>query len=389
MQRGTEPMRVLHIAAGNLYGGVETFLVTLARFRQSAPALEQEFALCFDGRLRSELAAAGASVHSLGAVRVRQPISIWKARHRLRAILNERRTDVVVCHMAWPYAIFAPVVRGSERSLVFWLHMATDGSHWLERWARMTAPDLAIAPSRFVAETLPTLFPRVDAHVIHYAVAAPDGSERIERSKVRAELNTPADSIVIVQACRLEQWKGQAVHLRALAELRDLPGWICWMVGGAQRPHEMRFLGALKAQASELGITERVRFAGQRADVPRVLAAADIYCQPNTGLEGLPIIFTEALDAGLPIVTTDIGGFDEIVDDSCGIRVAPDDSAAAAGALRSLVTDPLLRKRLGAAGPARARSLCDPGSQIQAMKTLFDELSGNREDDGIATAHSL
>ena len=382
-------MRVLHITAGNLYGGVETFLVTLARFRKSVPELDQEFALCFDGRLKDELAATGASVHSLGAVRVRQPISIWRARNRLRAILDRRRIDVVVCHMAWPYAIFAPVVRTSERSLVFWLHMASAGRHWLERWSRMTEPDLAIAPSRFVADTLPAVFPGVEAHVVHYAVAPPGASARGERTRVRAELNTPADALAIVQACRLEPWKGQRVLLRALGELRDLPGWICWMVGGAQRPHEARFLESLKQQASELGIAGRVRFAGQRSDVPRVLAAADIYCQPNTGLEGLPIIFAEALDAGLPIVTTNIGGFEEMVDGSCGLRVAPDDSAAVADALRSLITDQVLRARLGAAGPARARSLCDPGSQIQAIKTLFDELPERSQANGIAAAHSF
>ena len=383
-------MRVLHIGAGNLFGGVETLLVTLARFRKSVPELSQEFALCFDGRLKDELAATGARVHSLGAVRVRQPISIWKARRRISAVLDERGIDVVVCHMAWPYAIFAPVVRRSERSLVYWMHLASNGRHWLERWARMTEPDLAIAPSRFVADTIPAMFPRVAAHVVHCAVAAPEDSSRLERTRVREELNTPDDAIVIVQASRLEQWKGQAVHLRALGELRDLPGWICWMVGGAQRPHEIRFLASLKAQASELGIADRVRFAGQRADVPRVLAAADIYCQPNTGLEGLPIVFTEALDAGLAIVTTDIGGFEEVVDDSCGLRVAPEDSAAVAGALRCLIADPGLRKRLGAAGPARARSLFDPSSQIRAMKTLFDELPVRRHASGIATAaHSL
>ena len=383
-------MRVLHLNAGNLYGGVETFLVTLARFRNSVPALEQQFALCFGGRLKDELAANGASVHDLGAVRVRQPISIWKARHRLRTLLDEQRIDVVVCHMAWPYAIFAPVVRGSERSLVFWLHMATEGRHWLERWSRMTDPDLGVAPSRFVAATMPAVFRGIEAHVVHYAVAPPGDSSRAERTKVRAELNTPADAIVIVQACRLERWKGQSVHLRALAELREVPGWICWMVGGAQRPHEARFLESLKAQASELGIAERVRFAGQRSDVPRVLAAADIYCQPNTGLEGLPIIFTEALDARLPIVTSDLGGFEEIVDDSCGIRVAVGDSAAVANALRSLLADPARRERLGAAGPARARSMCDPVAQIKKMKTLFDQLHERRQAaNGIAAAHSL
>ena len=51
-------MRVLHVSSGNLYGGVETALVALARFRNLCPAMQPEFALCFEGRLSKELANA-------------------------------------------------------------------------------------------------------------------------------------------------------------------------------------------------------------------------------------------------------------------------------------------------------------------------------------------
>ncbi len=385
--RQSAMIRALHIVSGKLYGGVETFLVTLARFAKSCPALEHQFAACFDGRLREEIVAAGAVVHDLGQVRVRQPISIWRARNRLRKLLEQDEIDVVVCHMAWAHAIFAPAVRAADKALVFWLHMATDGQHWLERWARMTEPDLAIAPSCFTAESMRAMFPRIESRVVHYAVAPPDNCLRDERSGVREELETAPDAIVIVQACRMETWKGQSVHLNALAELRDLPGWICWMVGGTQRPHEVQYLESLKQQALRLGIADRIRFAGQRSDVPRILAAADIYCQPNTGLEGLPIVFTEALDAGLPVITSDLGGFEESVDQSCGIRVAAGDVRAVAAALRSLIIDGSLRRQLGSAGPAKARALSDPESQIRLMGTLFEDLVTGKH--AVAAAHSI
>ncbi len=380
-------IRALHIVSGKLYGGVETLLVTLARYRKSCPTLDQQFAVCFDGRLREEMVAAGAVVHDLGTVRVRQPISIWRARNRLRKLLEQHKIDVVVCHMAWAHAIFAPVVRAADKSLVFWLHMATDGQHWLERWARMTEPDLAIAPSRFTAESMAAMFPRIESRVVHYAVAPPDDSLRNERSVVREEFETSLDAIVIVQACRMETWKGHSVHLDALADLREVPGWICWMVGGAQRVHEVQYLESLKQLASRLGIADRIRFAGQRADVPRILAAADIYCQPNTGLEGLPIVFTEALDAGLPIITSDLGGFQEIVDQSCGIRVAAGDARGVAAALRRLIIDGSLRRQLGSAGPAKARALSDPEAQIRLMGALFEGLVQSKH--AVAAAHRI
>src|SRR2546422_5237601 len=56
-------MRVLHVSSGNLYGGIETLLLTLARHRNLCPGLDQHFALCFEGRLSEELAAVGARVH--------------------------------------------------------------------------------------------------------------------------------------------------------------------------------------------------------------------------------------------------------------------------------------------------------------------------------------
>src|SRR4029079_8927815 len=70
-QRGGDVAgRVLHLAAGNLYGGVETFLVTLAR---SPRRLEHRLALFFEGRLASELRAAGADVEVLGPARLGRP----------------------------------------------------------------------------------------------------------------------------------------------------------------------------------------------------------------------------------------------------------------------------------------------------------------------------
>src|SRR5690348_10269843 len=106
-----QPMRVLHCYSGNLYGGIETLLVTLARRRALIPAMEPEFALCYEGRLSGELHAAGAAVHALDAVRFRRPWTVVRARRRLGRLLDERRPEVVVCHACWPQALFGPVVK--------------------------------------------------------------------------------------------------------------------------------------------------------------------------------------------------------------------------------------------------------------------------------------
>ena len=384
-------MRVLHIVNGRLYGGVETALVTMARCRLLCPEIEPEFALCFDGRLRDELTAAGAPVHMLGEVRVRHPLSVWRARRRLSELLDERAPDVVVCHLAWAQAIFGPSVRTSGVPLVFWAHDATDALHWLDRWARLTPPDLAICNSNFTAATTRRLYPRVATQVVYCPVSPPAFNASVnERAEVRDEFNTPGDAIVIVQVSRMEELKGQRLHLEALGRLRDLPGWVCWIVGSAQRPDEARYERELHALAKQHGIGDRVRFVGQRSDVPRILSAADIYCQPNTGPEAFGLTLIEALQAGLPVVTSAMGGATEVVNDSCGILVPPGNIDDLASALKLLVNDAELRRRMGASGPARARELTDPAAQLSRLRGALGALPVrpelNRRREGLHPA---
>lgn len=370
-------MRVLHIYSGNLYGGIETFLVTLARYQHLCPTLEHSFALCFEGRLNRELNEAGAKVHDLDPVRVRNPLSVHRARRKLREILNDNNYDVVVCHSAWAQAIFGNEAKKAKLPLVFWLHNNANGKHWLERWASRTKPDLGICNSRFTASTLSRLYSTVRSEVFYCPVAPPEKSySQDERLAVRDELQTPHDAVVITQVSRMEACKGHGLHLEALSRLREVPDWVCWMVGGAQRSQEETYQNELKAKAAQLGIAHRIRFLGERSDVLRVLYGSDIYCQPNIEPEGFGITFIESLYAGVPVVTTNIGGGSEIVDANYGILVAPADERDLANALQNLIANNDMRFSCGASGPARAAQLCGPKSQMQTLENLFLDCFG-------------
>ena len=104
------------------------------------------------------------------------------------------------------------------------------------------------------------------------------------------------------------------------------------------------------------GAASRIGFAScvSARTCRRCWPSADIHCQPNTGPEPFGIAFVEALYAGLPVVTTRLGGALEIVNETCGVLVPPGDAGALAAALRRLIADPAERSRLGRAGPARA-----------------------------------
>jgi glycosyltransferase involved in cell wall biosynthesis len=372
-------MQVLHVYSGNLYGGVETLLLTLARHKQLCPEMEPSFALCFEGRLSEELIAARTPVHLLGSAKVSRPLSVRRSRRALRNLLQRESFDAVICHSSWSQAIFGPVARLARVPLFFWLHDRVNGRHWLEMWARKCPPDVAVCNSQFTASTLSNLFPRVRAEVIYCPVTPPATRySNIDRSSTRAELDTPADSTVIIQASRMEKWKGHLLNLKALSMLREVPNWVCWQAGGGQRPHEVEYFNELKEAAERLKIADRIRFLGQRSDVERLLAAADIHCQPNTGPEPFGIAFIEALLARLPVVTTEIGGAKEIVSPDCGMLVPPDDEQALCRALRQLIEDRALRERLGSSGPARAKELCDPAIQIEKLKQALADCISER-----------
>jgi glycosyltransferase involved in cell wall biosynthesis len=198
-----------------------------------------------------------------------------------------------------------------------------------------------------------------------------------ERTGVRSEFQTAKEDVVIVQVGRMEPSKGHIVHLNALRVVSDLPGWTCWQVGGSQQPCELRYMRELKTTAFRLGIGDRVRFVGERSDVRRVLAAADIYCQPNVTPEGFGITFVEALCARLPVVTAAIGGALEVLNESCGLLLPANDPQQLANSLRRLIQDGALRKKLGEAGPARARQLCDPATQLQQLYQKLVTLLGD------------
>jgi glycosyltransferase involved in cell wall biosynthesis len=359
-------MRVLHVHSGNLFAGVETLLVALARHRDVCPAMRPGFALCFAGRLASELTELGRPPAILGAVRIRRPWTIVRARRRLAGVLRRERSEAVVFHGPWPYALFGGVVRRSGPASVVWLHGPLRRAAWLDRLATRVPPDLVLCNSRFTERSLDAFAGPPRSAVVYPPLTMPPDPPD-DRESSRAALGAPPGTVVLVQVGRLDPMKGNREHLEALALLRDVPGWVSWHVGGPQSAAQRRHLRELQAAVHARGLNGRVRFLGERRDVARVLRAGDIYVQPNTSPDAFGLSFVEAMLARLPVVTSGCGGALEVVDGSCGVLVPPADVVALAGALRELLVDGPRRLALGAAGPARARALCDPSRQLAAL----------------------
>jgi glycosyltransferase involved in cell wall biosynthesis len=117
--------------------------------------------------------------------------------------------------------------------------------------------------------------------------------------------------------------------------------------------------GALEAEIRRLGLAERVQLAGERRDVPELLAASDVFVLSSAS-EGLPVSVLEAMAAELPVIASAVGGMSElVVDGETGLLVPPGDADELAAALGRVIADRNLRRRFGAAGRARAEELFD------------------------------
>jgi glycosyltransferase involved in cell wall biosynthesis len=178
----------------------------------------------------------------------------------------------------------------------------------------------------------------------------------------------------IVCTGTLHEVKGQKYLLEACRRLaeRDVP-FSCELIGdGPDR-------AALRRQAEESGIADRVRFHGQRTrdEVAVMIRNADVLVAPsvptaNGRREGIPVVLMEAIASGAPVVASAISGIPELVEDGeQGFLVPPRDSFALADVLERLYRNPALRRRLGAAGRLKALREFDLETNAAALAQRF------------------
>ncbi|MFI8321322.1 glycosyltransferase [Streptomyces sp. NPDC085529] len=153
---------------------------------------------------------------------------------------------------------------------------------------------------------------------------------------------------------RLVPRKGAAVSVAALAHLPDTE----LVVAGGPPPDGLDAdpeVRRLRALAAELGVADRVRFAGAvpRPAVPALMRSADVVLCP-ADYEPFGIVPLEAMACGRPLVASAVGGqLDSVVHGETGLHVPPGEPPALAAAVRLLLADPALRTRYGAAGRRR------------------------------------
>lgn len=152
------------------------------------------------------------------------------------------------------------------------------------------------------------------------------------RERFRSTIGARPDDVVVAVVGRLVPIKNHRLALAAVAALAPMhPALVLAIVGGGEEER------ALRAAAAELGIAERVRFAGWWDDLPAVYQGADVVALTSDN-EGTPVCLIEALVAGRPVVATDVGGVrDVLAGGRYGHVVPAKDPAALTAALEGLM----------------------------------------------------
>jgi glycosyltransferase involved in cell wall biosynthesis len=203
--------------------------------------------------------------------------------------------------------------------------------------------------------------------IIPNGVPAPVDLSPGARGDLRREVAGHETRVIIISVGRLVLAKGYEDMIDAFAVVhRQDPTAFLVIVGAGDLSEK------IKSKISELQLEGAVNCLGARTDVPKLLAASDIYAS-SSHWEGLPIAILEAMMAGLPIVATAVGDIPNVVTQETGMLVQPHEPACLAEALGELVRAPAKAREMGAAARTRAMQEYSLDTWIKRLTSLYKE----------------
>jgi len=343
------------------------FILPLMRAEQAAG--HEVVGVCSDGPWLEKVTAEGLRTVPISIARNLNPFRHWASYCRLVRLFRDERFDMV--HVHTPIAALLGRLaarRAGAGRIVYTAH----GFYFHERMAPWKRA-LFVALEKWGGRHTDILFTQAEEDAesarrlglcrggvieaigngvdpARFSPAA-DGGEA--RARLRAELDTPEDAVVIMMTGRMVAEKGYPELFAAMAG-QDV---ILWAAGERLASDHAAPIGA--------GVLpSNVRLLGHRQDVPDLLRAADIFTLPSHR-EGMPRSIIEAMMVGLPVIATDIrGSREEVVADETGLLVPVADKKALAAAIGELSGDAARRGRMGEAGRRRALELYDESEVI-------------------------
>jgi glycosyltransferase involved in cell wall biosynthesis len=241
-------------------------------------------------------------------------------------------------------------------------------------WLLLRRRDRVVAVGEAVRQALVQNegFPGERVRVIYNGIdLCPYRNGLANRLAVREELGIGPEELLIFQVARLDYLKDHATAVRTIQRLAQrCPRIRLALIGEGPEMDKIRELVA------QHRVQNHICFLGRREDVARLLQAGDLFLLTSIS-EGIPLTLIEAMAAGLPVVSTAVGGVGEVIAEGKTGLLAPsgDDRALAENILR-LADDSSLRRDMGRRGRERANLFFSEDHMHEQYSCLYKEMLG-------------
>jgi glycosyltransferase involved in cell wall biosynthesis len=281
---------------------------------------------------------------------------------RTAALLAAGRRPPVIIHTFHGHVLtgyFPPLISAAFTAIERMLARYTTCLIAVSEEVRADLVQLGVAPpEQIVVLPLGFDFSRFDA---------PAEERRRRRETFRKELGIPLDALLVTIVARLEPIKRLDRFLRVAKGVKTSPQSWFLVVGDGGLREQLR----KSSEAVHLG--DRLVWAGLRDDMPDVYFATDVLVVTSDN-EGTNVSAIEAQAAGLPVVSTRVGGMASVVGDGAGLLIEREDEEALARALERVLLSDGLRRDLAQRGWERARSEFSLGCLVENVDFLYRRL---------------
>ncbi len=368
------PIRVCQLITELRPAGAERCVAELAR-RLPTEGFAVDVVALRGGAVADELREAGVNVTVLD-VRGKLDLAKWP---RLVGLLRAGRYDILHTHLFHADLAGRPAAWSAGVSnVVHTVHVAERRFRpWHFAWARVMAGSckaiICVSDGVRDHHARRAGLPASRYVVIHNGIdAARYARNDARRAELRERWRLGEQDVLCAFVGRLDAQKGIDVLLAAFerAAASDERLHLVLAGDGPQR-------GLVADAIAHSPGGRRIRLLGFTTDVPSVLSAADIFCQPSRW-EGFCLAAAEAMAAGLPVAATDVAGLNEVVAAGrTGLLCPPERPEEVADAIERLVADAELRARLGAAGEERIARKFSVDRYIARHAALYASLASN------------